>query len=377
MKKQRTLGEETWMVESRTVEAGVTATGGHLWPARFRVGDRWVEPLSAAPWTQEPAARRLPAILRVLRGDFFCLPFGGNAESWRGETHPLHGETANRRWKREPAADAHTLHFSLRTRTRPGRVDKYISVAPGQTAIYQRHVVRGFPGPAPLGYHAMLRAEKPESLRISVGPFVRGQVPPGELESAAAGGYSCLRPGAVFSSLKKVPRADGGRADLSVYPAREGYEDLVMLMSDPRPRLGWTAAVDREAGWVWFNLKNPRVLRSTIFWISNGGRHMAPWNGRHRGVIGLEEVTSYFHFGLAPSVRSNPLRRAGVATCVDFTPDRALEFNTIMAMAAAPRDFDEVADIRALAGKQGVELRSVSGRRVRVPLNLEFLADPK
>jgi hypothetical protein len=40
----------------------------------------------------------IPAILQVLRGDFFCLPFGGNTRSFRGENHPPHGETANARW---------------------------------------------------------------------------------------------------------------------------------------------------------------------------------------------------------------------------------------------------------------------------------------
>jgi len=110
------LGQETRVIKTRSVEAGVTTTGGHLWPAKFLVGSRWVSPLSAAPWAIEPLDRSTPEILKVLRGDFFCMPFGGNATVHRGERHPVHGETANRRWKAEAAADNLTLHFSLKTR---------------------------------------------------------------------------------------------------------------------------------------------------------------------------------------------------------------------------------------------------------------------
>jgi cobalt/nickel transport system permease protein len=54
-------------------------------------------------------------VLRVLRGDFFCLPFGGNATAWHGEKHPLHGETANREWRLESFRFSSVLflHFLL------------------------------------------------------------------------------------------------------------------------------------------------------------------------------------------------------------------------------------------------------------------------
>ena len=36
--------------------------------------------------------RSQPPVIRVLRGDFFCMPFGGNEGSFRGERHLVHGE---------------------------------------------------------------------------------------------------------------------------------------------------------------------------------------------------------------------------------------------------------------------------------------------
>ncbi len=373
-KTQAVLGQETAFIKTRNVEAGVTTLGGQLWPAKFRVGDRWISPLSAAPWAGEQPA--LPNILKVLRGDFFCMPFGGNSSEQAGEKHPIHGETANRKWKREPSPDATTLHFSLRTNIRRGRVDKFLSLVEGHPAIYQSHVISGLSGRMPVGYHAMLHLPKQGSARISTSAFSLGQVFPGEFEDPTLGGYSCLKKGAMFTSLKKVPRADGRPADLSIYPAREGFEDLVMMVSDETLPFAWTAAVVAEEGWVWFSLKDPRVLRSTIFWMSNGGRHYAPWSGRHRRVIGIEDVTANFHYGHAESVRSNPLSKAGIPTCLDFSSGTPVAINSIMAVAPIPKGFDEVRQIRK--GKQGqtVELESRSGKTIRVPLNLSFLTAP-
>ena len=370
-KSKTILGQETSLIKTRCVEAGVTTLGGQLWPAKFRVGSSWVSPLSAAPWALETPP--LPNILKVLRGDFFCMPFGGNGTVHAGEQHPVHGETANGKWKHEASPDRDTLHFSLRTKIRRARVDKFISLVEGHPAIYQKHVVSGMSGRMPAGYHAMLHFPKQGGARISTSAFVRGQVFPGQFENPAEGGYSRLKKGARFSSLKNVPQADGGKADLSVYPSREGFEDLVMLVSDPALRFAWTAAVVAEEGWVWFSLKDPRVLRSTIFWMSNGGRHYPPWSGRHRGVIGIEDVTSYFHQGHAESVRANPLSKAGIPTCLDFMPDSPVSVNSIMAVAPIPKGFDEVRHIREGKNGRSVELESLSGKTVKVPLAPGFL----
>jgi len=365
------LGQDTSLVKTSTVEAGVTTQGGQLWPAKFRIGDKWVSPLSAAPWALEKTSP--PDVLKVLRGDFFCMPFGGNSTVHAGEQHPVHGEPANAKWKREPSSDPGTLHFSLRTKVRRARVDKFVSLIEGHPAIYQKHVVSGMSGRMPLGHHAMLHFPRQGSARISTSRFVHGQVFPGQFENPEKGGYSCLKRGAPFSSLKNVPKSDGGKADLSVYPAREGYEDLVMLVSDSTLPFAWTAAVVAEEGWVWFSLKDPRILRSTVFWMSNGGRHYPPFSGRHRGVIGLEDVTSYFHHGHAESVRTNPLSKQGIPTCLEFQPDTSISVNSIMAVAPIPQGFDEVRTIREGKSGRSVELESRSGKTIKAPLDPGFL----
>jgi len=137
-----------------------------------------------------------------------------------------------------------------------------------------------------LGHHAMVQfPDRPGSGNLSTSRFLYGQVFPGLFETPENRGYTALRPGAEFTSLQRVPTQSGEVADLTSYPARRGYEDLVMLVSDASLPLAWTAVTFPQERFVWFALKNPRVLRQTVFWISNGGRHYPPWSSRHVNVM--------------------------------------------------------------------------------------------
>jgi hypothetical protein len=367
------LGQPSWRVATREVEAFVTAIGGHLGPVTFHVGGKIIQPFSVAPWAEEKTGSSQPSILKVLRGDFFCLPFGSNATKFKGEQHPVHGETANGRWRLE-SADAGSLHLSLTTKIRAGRVDKYISLCPGQTAVYQRHVISGMSGPMSLGHHAMLKfPDSPGSGLVSTSRFKHGDVVPVPLENPATGGYSCLQPGGKFKSLTKVPLANGGFTDLSIYPARRGFEDIVMLSGDERQPFAWTAVTFAADGYVWFALKNPRILRQTVFWLSNGGRHYPPWNGRHVNVMGLEEVTANFHYGLAESAKKTPIATTDRVTSFTLDLNQPLTVNYIMAVAPIPKGFDRVAAIIPAADSQSIQLVSRNRRKVRVSVDLNLL----
>lgn len=367
-------GQPSWRVATRDIEAYVTQQGGQLGPVTFDRRGRKLRPFSVAPWATETDRPKLPAILKVLRGDFFCLPFGGNATRCGREQHPIHGETANARWKLE-SAGAGSLHLSLATKIRRGRVDKSIELREDQPVVYQQHVIRGMTGPMNLGHHAMLLfPDRPGSGVISTSPFVYGQVFPDEFEKPAEKGYQSLQPGAEFTTLEQVPLMTGATTDLTRYPARRGFEDLVLLVADPTVSFAWTAVVFPRERYVWVALRDPRVLRSTVFWISNGGRHMPPWSGRHVNVMGLEDVTAYFHYGLAESARDNPLTARGYPTTVTLDPQHPCVVNYIMAVTAIPAGFDRVAGIEAGADGNSVTLRAAGGATIRVPLDLRFLS---
>jgi hypothetical protein len=379
-KRRITHGQPSWRLASAQVEAFVTEMGGHLAPVTFDRKGRKLQPYSVAPWAEEWTDPALPPILKALRGDFFCLPFGGNDTPFGKERHPVHGETANARWQfrsLETVAGRTCLHLSLTTKVRPGRVDKRVWLLNGQNTVYSQHVVSGMSGPMNPGHHAMLKfPDAPGSGWIATSPFVYAQVFPGAFELPEKRGYCLLKPGAEFKSLEKVPTIAGETADLTRFPGRRGFEDLVMLVSDAGVPFAWTAVTFPKERYVWFALKDPRVLRETVFWLSNGGRHYPPWNSRHVNVMGLEEVTSYFHFGLAQSAHKNPISQKGFPTCLTLSSKKPLVVPYIMGVAAIPPAFDRVASIRAARGKQAILLQSASGRQAEAAVDLDFLQAP-
>jgi hypothetical protein len=400
------FGQPSWEFRSSLVRASLTRLGGHLAPVTFTLNVRGggrspsrrgrrvaaaIRPFAVAPWAmaKQRLAKDAPGLLRSLRGDFFCCPFGANTTPFRGERHPPHGETANTRWSlvglhqedrsgsAGKARRAVTLHCRLATAVRRGVVDKYLTLVDGHTAIYSRHCISGMAGPMSLGHHALLQFPgTPGSGVVSTSRFVHGQVLPTPFENPEEGGYQCLRAGASFRKLERVSLAaadrDGRRyVDLSVFPSRKGFDDLVMLTSYARSTFAWNAVTFPVQGYVWFALRNPQVLRHTILWMSNGGRHYAPWNGRHRAVMGIEDVIAYFHYGLAESARRNPLARRGVHTAVELDAQRPTSINYIVGVAAIPRGFDKVAHIERSAA--GVDLVSSNGRHARTLVNVDFL----
>lgn len=371
-------GAASWRFASDCVEGFLTRQGGHLGPVFFNTDRGRIQPFALPPWQPHEVDRDLPGVLRPLRGDFFCLPFGGNGAPFRGERHPPHGETAERTWRlvAHSASDgAASLTVRLQLRTRPGRVTKRITLRAGEPVVYQEHIIEDCAGPMCLGHHAMLAFPAGEGTgRIAAAPFRVGRTVSRVFEDPAKGGYSCLQPGKWFQSLRRVPRTDCRSADLSRYPARAGFTDLVQLAGSRSHGPAWTAVTFEMERWLWFALRDPQKLNSTLLWFSNGGRHYPPWNGGHRGILGVEDVTAFFDFGLAESVRPNDLSRRGIATALRLRRDRPLRVPYIMGVLALPRGFDTVRRVH-FKGDRAV-FTANSGRQVVQRLDRSLLSDP-
>jgi hypothetical protein len=347
----------------------ITRTGGQLGPVKFRLGRQIVEPFSTAPWCDKPGADKLIPLLRELRGDFFCAPFG-DGPAWRGEAHPPHGESANATWK-VLSSERGRLVATLRTRVRTGKITKIIEAREGEANLYQTHLLEGFQGGMCLGHHAMLDFTRNGPGIISTSKLRLAQVLPAPFENPAQGGYSSLKQGAWFRHLDSVPMSGGGKTDLTRYPSREGFEDLVMLHHKDADDFAWAAVVFPDKKFVWFSLKNPAHLASTVLWHSNGGRHYAPWNGRHRGVLGVEDVTAYFHLGLAASLADNPWKEKGVPTSLALTRSKSTRIPYIMGIAPLAAGFDSVRTIQRTA--TGIRLQAASGAHIDHAVDTTFI----
>lgn len=374
------LGARSWTFASDCVDAALTQQGGHLGPVRFHTARGIVEPFAVAPWGTEKINLDLAPVLQKLRGDFFCAPFGGNERTWRGKKYPVHGATASNPWKfvsYRKTKKSTEFTASLRDRISSGEVTKTIELRSGETNVYCRHQLKKFSGAMSVGHHAMLSFPNEAGPgQILLSPWHQGRVAPRQFETPERGGYSSLKTDAAFSRLDRVPLVGAERsfADLTCYPAREGFEDLVMVSSRRPAQLAWTTVTFSKPGWLWFAIKDPRTLASTILWHSNGGRHYPPWNGRHRGVLGLEEVTSYFHYGLADSTEPNPLSKVGIPTSLPCRPDRVLTVNYITGVVALPRGFDRLQSVRL--EKTCLIAKAKSGAVTRHPVDLSFFNSP-
>ena len=369
------------ILATKDVEVAVTTRGGHMAPVTFfRSSDRPVQPYSVSPW-QDEAPLPMPApVLVTLRGDFFCMPFGGNSAEVAGEKHPPHGEIVGELWEvvgTKQAGDVSTLTMEIDTKVRKGRVIKELSLVDGQNAVYSRHTIEGFAGRAPLGHHATLAMpEKEGAVRIATSPIRFGMTCPGVFSDPKQREYQALLPGAKWTDLAKVPVAWKGAADadLTRLPGRYGYADLVQLVNESSEKTGgpaWTTATFPADGYLWFALKDPAVLTTTVFWMENHGRHGHPWNGRNN-CLGIEDATAFFADGLAASVSDNLLSKEGVATAVTLTADKPTTVNYIQGVVRIPEGFENVKTLEFAPGE--VTFVSTTGKRVTAPVRHEFLA---
>ncbi len=109
------FGQMAFCLQNDNVELAVTESGGHLAPVTFTLdGGRQIQPFSIAPWWNENTAEA--PLLQVLRGDFFCMPFGANNDLYEGERYLPHGETANCPWSHVETVskdNKSTLHLQL------------------------------------------------------------------------------------------------------------------------------------------------------------------------------------------------------------------------------------------------------------------------
>jgi hypothetical protein len=181
-------------------------------------------------------------------------------------------------------------------------------------------VFEGGSGCLPVAHHLMLKVNAPIELKFS--PYEWIGTPPVAVESDPAMGRSLLAYGETFNKIENTPLATGQFADLSIYPTLENHEDIVMLLSRRNLEKGWVTATCRDEDWMFFAEKDVATLPGTTLWMSNGGRDYTPWNGRHTGVLGIEECCSYFHLGHKASIDPNPLSDLGYPTAIDLNPSK-------------------------------------------------------
>ncbi len=287
-----------------------------------------VTPLHRAPWLDEPDVQSdesIPLIERRLQGDFFCAPFG-KSDLIDG---PIHGPTANSAWEVVSQSDAQVV-LRLRATVMGAQIEKQVALNGG--ALLQTHRVRGGKGGLPVAHHPMIRMEA--GGRLSFSAKAGAMTPQEPLEP----GRNWLRYPAQGTNLHAFPGA-AGPVDLTYYPTETGHEDFITLIEGKGATLGWTALARRAERDLIVIIKDPRALPVTMLWYSNGGRDYAPWNGRHRGVLGIEDGCTAGAAGHRAALGPNAISGYGVPTALALAPGRVHQtHHAIYAVSLAEPD---------------------------------------
>jgi len=321
--------------------------------ARLAVSDggRQVAPFHTAPWvgSEDPMPKGTPPHLARLGGDFFCAPFGMAGEA------PLHGWPANSPWRVTRAEDGR-LEAELMRRVSGARLEKRLELRGGEPFLYQSHLFTGGRGRLPVANHACLALPAGGLIRTSPKRAWRsGATAP---EPHPGRGRSALRYPAEARDPTRFPGA-AGPVDLTRYPWGPAHEDFVVGLEAEGSPLGWTAVTRPEEGDLYLSLRNPRALPMTMLWHSNGGRDYAPWSGRHRGCLGVEE-------GCAPHMLEGP----GLPEAPALVPDGTLEIRHLTGAIAWPSG-EPVASV--VPGAGGITVTGEGGARRDLPCDPGFL----
>lgn len=309
-------------IEAVGIRATLDLSFGQL--AAFEVvrDGRTVAPLARVPWADGPDDTDrfppdMPPHLRAMSGDFFCAPFGADDV----EDAPPHGWTANAPWELVEdlaSADGRLARFRLTRAVAGAQVEKLWRLVDNHPFLYQRHIFHGGSGALPVAHHAMVDLRSGGLLAFS--PKARAETPDVPLETDPAQGHSHLAYPAASDDLTRFPTYEGGQADLTRFPLAEGHTDFVMLPERASRGYGWATALRPVEGDVTLLIRDVAQLPATLLWWSHGGRFYPPWNGEHRGVLGIEDGRSWGGAGRSRSAASNPWSDAGVPTALTLEP---------------------------------------------------------
>lgn len=341
------------------------AAVGNIPELRLHWAGRWIEPLHAAPWRDEPdvqADARTPFVERRLAGDFFCAPFAAPIDP----DVPPHGWTANSAWHVcGQSQNGGRLHAVLERDVSGAAVTKLLELAGDAPLLYQEHMINGGSGVLPVAHHPMLRLAG--AGRFFTSPKRAVLTPDQPLEP----GRSCLAYPARSTDLKAVAAADGGTVDLTHWPIGSGHEDFAVLVEAEGSDIGWSAVIREAEDDIVFFMKDPAVLPVTMLWFSNGGRDYSPWNARHLGVVGIEDGRAPGVGGEAASAGPNPIASEGVPTGFVLADGRRHVIRHVIGAVPRPAGWTAIADIAVTDDR--LTISDDAGRRIDLPWRRDFL----
>ena len=324
---------------------------------------RTLTPLHRAAWVEEADAladESVPLVDRKLSGDFVCAPFGMSDV----EPSPLHGWTANSPWSVVERSRT-SARFRLDRPVLGAVITKTVTLVDAAPLLVQTHVLQGGVGGLTFAHHPMIDVSG--GARFACSPKRAALTP----DLPIVKGRHALALAARTGRLDAIPATDGGTVDLTRLPIADGTEDFITLVEAEGSALGWSAVTRTAEDDIVFALKDPSCLPVTMLWHSNGAREDFPWNGRNRGVLGIEDGRAAGAAGHAAALTQNPVGAEGVPTTFALSRDTAHTIRHVIGAIPRPAGWTTVADIVVQDGK--LTITGDSGSPVRLPFEAAWL----
>jgi hypothetical protein len=360
METPTSLPPTTVFARSACCEVGVDPAVGNLPVLTFHWQGKSLAPLHRAPWVDDRSfPEDMPPVDRKLSGDFACAPFGKSDV----EPAPPHGWSANSGWSLD-RDDESGMHFTLDRPIMGAKLTKHVRPAPDAPLLYQVHEVIGGTGGLTFAHHPMMRVAGGARLftspkRLAVTPDV-----------PIVEGRHALANGTAVDDYTKTPATSGGTIDVSRLPVSDGDEDFVALIEAKASALGWTAVIREAFDDIVFVLKDPSVLPLTMLWHSNGGREDAPWSGRHRGVLGVEDGIAAGAAGHKAALGETVFSKAGVPTVLNLAESVSHRIGHVIGAVSRPTGWSDIESIALESGR--LTIREADGRTIDMPFEASF-----
>ncbi len=357
-------GRTSVVLKEGQTEVYITPLGGNVTTVFNNEGKR-MTPFLIAPWWDKYFSQDA-MLLNTFRGNFFCFPMGGDAEGVSGTVHPGHGLCANDIWEVCESTES-SLHmkYSFADIT----IDKNVCVKNG--VVYENNIVSGAQGEYPVAYHPMFRlTDSVGETKVHVCSNGEFFSPNAYIENPENGGYTLLKLNQKSKSNILDTLYDT-KVDVLAQPINRGFDDVVLITSNDEEKIGYTTLTYKNDGYVYFQFKNKQMLKHTMLWMSHDGRHYEPWNGTFGTVLGIEETTSYFHFGVKASRELNDVSKAGYATVIDMKSDERYEFKLANGVFPIDETFGHVKTV-SVKNNEAIFTGS-NGGEVRVEIDPDFL----
>lgn len=318
------MTETVWTFDWGSIRGEVAALGGMLGPVWFTLpSGRDVQPFAVAPWADDPPEKRdaLPPILRQLRGEFPCVPFGVSEtrtdlpDHWMDGvdlTSPrvdefAHGYSANASWHLvEQTHKAITIAIDYPRGYVVKRVQRRISHDGDLRVRIDLQIEMRQGAALPIGLHPIFALPtQVGAAHLSIPSLQSVRSFPVPVDAS-----SQFMPDQTADSLTQIATQDGATVDVTQLPlALETEELLAVSLTEGKVRMS-----DEFSEYAVALSWNIELFPQCLLWISNRGRKAYPWNGRFC-AIGIEPIAAAFDLGVAHSANTRgPMSQAGTIT---------------------------------------------------------------